>query len=86
MDQKISTLKSELADIKAQLEDTAIFSTPKYPKLAKRQSKLENTIGLYDKLQSLRNQLIGAQTLLTSGGELAELAIAEVAELQEQII
>lgn len=85
MDQKISTLKSELADIKVRLEDTAIFSTPKYPKLAKRQSKLENTIGLYDKLQSLRNQLIGAQTLLTSGGELAELAIAEVAELQEQI-
>ena len=85
MDNKILSLKDELTELNSKLKDPSIYSDPTYPKIAKRQSYLESTIKLYDQLQSLRNQLIGAEALLGGGDELAELAIAEVAELQEQI-
>ena len=85
MDNKILSLKDELTELNSKLKDPSIYSDPTYSKIAKRQSYLESTIKLYDQLQSLRNQLIGAEALLGGGDELAELAIAEVAELQEQI-
>jgi peptide chain release factor 1 len=85
METKIATLRQELADIQHQLKDAAIFSSPKYPKLAKRQSQLENTTRLYDQLISLQSQLAGAKELLASGGELAELAELEMGELESQI-
>ena len=85
MDNKILSLKDESTELNSKLKDPSIYSDPTYPKIAKRQSYLESTIKLYDQLQSLRNQLIGAEALLGGGDELAELAIAEVAELQEQI-
>lgn len=85
MDQKIANLKSELTELQKQLQDPAIFSAPEYPKLAKRQSYLDTTIALYDKIVMLREMLIGAQALVGGDDELAELAIAEVADLEEQI-
>lgn len=86
MDNKILNLRAELAELEAKLKDHAIYSDPKYPKLAKRLSHLENIIALSEQLNSLRNELIGAQALLEGGGELAELAMAEVAELEENIL
>lgn len=85
MEQKIASFRIELADIQRRMEDPTIFSSPDYPKLAKRQSYLESTIALREKLHSLRAMLIGAQGLLGGGDELAELAMAEVADLEEQI-
>lgn len=85
MEEKIYALKEELAGIQKQLEDPAIFSTPDYPKIAKRQSKLEQTISLYEQQQSLQKQLSEAKELLAGGGELAELASIEEAELTEQL-
>lgn len=85
MDQKISALQLELSDINDKLKDPAIFSDPNYPKLARRQSYLQSTIKLHSDITRLQKQLIGAQALSESGDELAELAIAEIAELEEQI-
>lgn len=85
MEQKIATLRTELAELKVRLADPAIFSTPDYPKLAKRQSYLENTIEKYDKLANLQEQLIEARDLIKVGGELAELAEVEAVELEATI-
>lgn len=86
MEEKISLLKDELAELNKKLEDPAIFSQPNYPKLAKRQSYLSQTIETYNSLESLKSQLVEAQTLAKdSNSELAELAGLEANELEEQI-
>lgn len=85
MEQKIEALRLELTDVQLRLQDPTIFSSPDYPKLAKRQNYLESTIGLYDKIAMLREMLIGAQALVGGDDELAELAVAEIADLEEQI-
>lgn len=84
MEQKIDNLRTELKDLQAKLQDPSIFSDPSYPKLARRQNYLESTIALFDKLEMLREMLIGAQAL-TNDDELAELAAAEIADLESQI-
>lgn len=85
MEQKISTLRAELSALQTRLTDPAIFSTPEYPKLAKRQSYLESTIAAYDNLTDAQEQLLQAHDLAASGGELAELAELEVTELNEKV-
>lgn len=85
MEQKINDFKAELADIQAKLADPSIYSDPAYPKLAKRQSFLENTINLYNSLSALKEQLMQAQELSLKNDELAELAQAEAIDLSEQI-
>ncbi|MBP9820818.1 peptide chain release factor 1 [Candidatus Saccharibacteria bacterium] len=85
MEQKINDFKSELADIEAKLADPSIYSDPAYPKLAKRQSFLENTINLYNSLDALKKQLKQAQELSLKDDELAELAQVEAVNLSEQI-
>jgi peptide chain release factor 1 len=85
MEQKIHNLRSELTGLQAQLADPSIFSSPEYPKLAKRQSYLESTIGLYDSFVETQEQLIEARELATGGDELAELAEIEVVELEEKL-
>ncbi|HPD99037.1 peptide chain release factor 1 [Candidatus Saccharibacteria bacterium] len=85
MEQKIHTLRAELAELKGRLNDTAIFSSPEYPKLAKRQNYLESTIALYDDYIAAQEQLTEAKELLSSGGDLAELAEIEVTELTTKL-
>jgi peptide chain release factor 1 len=85
MEQKINALQSELNDIQDQLNDPAIFSTPEYPKLAKRQNYLESTISMYEQQKLLQQQLAQAQEMVTNGGELAELAMLEVSELESKL-
>jgi peptide chain release factor 1 len=85
MEEKINALRQELADLQIKLEDTAIFSTPEYPKIAKRQSKIEHTIKLYEKQQSLISQLRDTKAMIASGGELAELASIEETELESRL-
>ncbi len=85
MEQKINALNEELAVIQQKLKDPAIFSAPEYPKLAKRQSYLENTINLSSQLTILKNQLTEAKEMLSGGGELAELAEVEILDLEKSI-
>ena len=85
MEQKIATLRTELAQLQDQLADPAIFSTPEYPKLAKRQRYLESTITAYDTVVDLKAQLSQAKEIVMDGGELAELAELEITELESKL-
>lgn len=85
MEEKIQALKEELQEIQETLKDPSIFSSPKYPKIAKRQSNLEQIISLYDQQQTLSKQLSDTQELLSAGGELAELASLEQEELSTKL-
>lgn len=85
MEEKIQALRAELQEIQDQLKDPAIFSSPEYPKIAKRQSKLEQVIHLYDEQQTLSKQLADTQELMSDGGELAELASMEQEELSTKL-
>lgn len=84
MEDKEKALRHELAEIRSRLSDPAIFSTPAYPKLAKKQSHLEHIVELFDKLADIDRQIDDA-TKLSEGtdAEIAELARAELIELSE---
>ncbi len=85
MDKKEQHLREEFAGLQAKLQDPAIFSTPEYPKIARRQKELEDTLALYDEIKKLEQQKTEAEELATSGGEMAELATHELADLTEQL-
>lgn len=73
MDQKEEALRTELSELQARLQDPAIYSSPEYPKLAKRLSELENIIKLFDEQKRLTREIEEAEQLLKDP-ELAELA------------
>jgi peptide chain release factor 1 len=85
MEQKIQAFKLEQSELQAKLADPAIYSDPNYPKLAKRQSFLENTINLFNQQKQLQGQLQEAKELAQAGGELAELAQAEQIDLEAKL-
>lgn len=86
MDEKINALRTELTEIQKKLKDSAIFSSPDYPKIAKRQSYLENTITLYDQTTAVKKQLVEAQELAKdSDPEISSLAQEEQAQLNSQL-
>lgn len=84
MDQKEQTLRDELKNLQAKLQDPAIFSSKDYPKLAKRISELENITSLFDALQDIEKREADAKELVAAGGELADLAAIELDELATQ--
>jgi peptide chain release factor 1 len=84
MEDKINALRAEYKDLQDKLQDPNIFSDPTYPKLAKRQKYLEDTVNLYDGLSRNNQALKQSEELLKSGGELAELAEMEIAELTDK--
>lgn len=85
MEEKIQALKDELKEIQETLKDPAIFSSPKYPKIAKRQSSIERIINLYEEREATKTQLAEAKELIKAGGELAELASMEQEELSAKL-
>ncbi|MCA1806648.1 MAG: peptide chain release factor 1 [Actinobacteria bacterium] len=85
MESKEQSLREELAAIQKQFEDTTIFSTPEYPKLAKRQKYLEDTLALMSELRKLEDDKKQSEELSQGDGELAEFAQAEIEQLDKQI-
>ena len=85
MDQKEQSLRDELNAIQKKLEDPSIFSSPDYPKIARRQSKLEHVVGLFDERNHLEKAQKDAKELIAGGGELAELAQAELDETDSRL-
>lgn len=83
MEQKEQALRTELGELQAKLQDPAIYSDPAYPKLARRQKFLEDTIALLDESKRLATELKAAQEMIEAGGELAELAALELDEIKE---
>lgn len=53
---KEQALRQELTALSEELQDPSIFSSSRYPKLAKRQSELEKTLALFDTVTKLSKQ------------------------------
>lgn len=81
MQEKENTLRDEADKLAEQLKDLAIYSDPKYPKLAKRQKQLEDTLALFDELKRTDDEIKTAKEMIDAGGELAQVANAEIETL-----
>lgn len=82
MEQKEQALRAEYKDLQTKLQDPAIYSDKNYPKYARRQKELEDTIALFDKLIALKNDETAAREMIEAGGELAELATDEITQIK----
>ena len=79
MDQKEQELRAELRELQAKLQDPAIFSAPEYPKLAKRQSKLEELVSLFDQFAKAKKaQAEAADLTQDKDPEIAAMAEDEL--------
>lgn len=85
MEQKEQALRQELQDLQTKLQDPAIFSSKDYPKLAKRQSYLEKTLELFDRVPQLQKQITDAKELSQSNDELGQLATEELEQLTTEL-
>lgn len=82
MEEKAKSLSEEYKELKQKLEDPEIYSDPSYPKLAKRQKYLEDTLALFEESSRLASEIQSAQEMIQAGGELADLAAVEIEELK----
>ncbi len=86
MEEKENQLRIELAELKQKLDDPNIYSDPSYPKLAKRQAKLESIVGLFDKQRSLEQQIAEAEVMAKDAdADIAEMAQAELVHLRDDL-
>jgi peptide chain release factor 1 len=81
---KAPAYRTELADLQAKLQDPGVFSTPEYPRLAKRLSEVQDLVGLFDELERIDKQSKEAEALIELDGELSELAAEELEDLRVQ--
>jgi peptide chain release factor 1 len=86
MDQQEKNLREEYAELQQQLEHPEVFGRRDYPTLARRQSELAQIIELFDEKRALDAQLADIKSMVSgSDSELAELARAEVEQLEQKI-
>lgn len=85
MQDKEQALQAELEQIKQKLQDPNIYSSSSYPKMAKRQSELENILTLFNEKNRLDTSIENANLLIQDGGELGELAKDELSELTDKL-
>jgi peptide chain release factor 1 len=79
---KEQSLRDELTNLQAELQDPSIFSSSRYPKLAKRQSELEKTVSLFDQMKKFNTQEAEAQTLSQDADqEIAAMAKEELTSI-----
>jgi peptide chain release factor 1 len=85
MEQKEQSLRQELKDLQEKLQDPAIYSDKNYPKLARRQSELEEVIGLFDERAQLQIQFKETSKLVNNDDELAALAQEEIGGIETRL-
>lgn len=85
MEEKAKQYRLELDELESKLQDPGIFSTPEYPKLAKRLSDLQELVSLFDEIDKLRKQRSEAQELAGGNDEMAELAQAEIEDIDGKL-
>jgi peptide chain release factor 1 len=85
MEQKETNLRAELEALKHKLAEPDIYSDKAYPKLAKREKHLSETIGLFDEIKRLRAEIAETEIMAASDDELGELAKEELTELRERL-
>lgn len=85
MEEKAHKYQQELTELEAKLQDPGIFSTPEYPKLAKRLSDLQELVSLFQDIKKLTSQRAEAEELAGGGDDMAELARAEIDEIDSKL-
>ncbi len=86
MDAKEQAIREEYEKLQAKLQDPSVYSDPAYPKLAKRQAKLEELVSLFDKISSIRRQITDAELMAQdSDPNIAEMAKAELEQLHTNL-
>jgi peptide chain release factor 1 len=86
MNDKEAKLRAELVDIDDKLQDPDIYTDKDYPKLAKRKSRLDELVGLFDLKHKLEKDKIEANELIhSSDNDMKELAQAEVADIDKNL-
>jgi peptide chain release factor 1 len=78
-------LKKERSQVEAFLSSPEAFASPEFGAKNRRLGELENLIGKIDERDKLASELVEAEELAATGGELAELARETVAENQAKI-
>lgn len=85
MESKETKLRNELADIIARTSDPSIYSSPEYPKLAKRQKFLEEVLEWFEKSQKLRKEVEEAKELSNGEGDEADMFREELPALEKAL-
>ena len=85
MEEKAKNYRLELTQLQEQMEDPGIFSTPEYPKFAKRLSDVQNLVTLFDEQAKLEIQRQEAKALSGTNDDIGELARMEVDELDARL-
>ena len=85
MENKINLLRLELAEIETQLQDSNIYSSKEYPKLARRKQFIETVIDLYEHLISDRKSLLETKELLNSDDEEMKTMASEEVSILEKV-
>ena len=86
VDEQEKKLRKELADVEIELQNPDVFGRSDYPSLAKRQGELAKKLALFDEKHDLRKKLAEADDIFQTGDkELAEVAAAEVEELNQKL-
>src|SRR5579884_2179402 len=87
MEEKEKTLRAELQDLDAKLQDPAVFSDKNYPRLAKRKAELDELIGLFDEQTKLHKLFEDTNELGDSGDpDIAEMANAEMKSINRRLL
>lgn len=86
MNDKEIQLRQEYESLRDKLQDPAIYSTPEYPKLAKKFSDLEQVVKLFDQKKLISKRLDEAKLILGSNDpDMADLAKSEIADLESEL-
>lgn len=86
MDTKEQLLRQEYEDLQTKMQDPSVFSSPEYPKIARRQAELEEIINLFDANVRLRKNRSEAQKLLENSDEdMKALAEHEIAASENSL-
>lgn len=82
MENKSEQYRQELEALELKLQDPGIFSTPEYPKLAKRKSELQYIVDLFEERAVLEDKINQAKELFNSNDpEIKELAEEDLRSL-----
>ncbi|HUA13596.1 MAG TPA: peptide chain release factor 1 [Candidatus Sulfotelmatobacter sp.] len=86
MKDKEEELRNELAEIDKKLEDSAVYSSSDYPRIAKRKSDLDALIALFDQKKKLVSDLAAANEMSDSQEkDMVDLAETEIADINAQL-
>jgi peptide chain release factor 1 len=87
MSNKEQQLRQEFDELEVRLQDSNIYSSKEYPRLARRRSELADLLALYNEQSKIQSDLKSAQEISqNSDAELQEMAVLETEELNRKLV